>query len=203
MEGWKGCCAPHVCLRHPAAHPLSTPASTTALLLPSPPPRHLPSQPAPSCPSPLLQWLEDNTPYNAKESEGRQAERRARELRSWARNLAIILFQALLQLPSVLCLLWYNNAVRAGNIQFASENSWSQICRSKVATYFYIYSGSAVLSQGLGFLLSPLRYLHLAACINVAAVLCVLWALYIPQVRWLTLGASVARASAWPCSTVC
>lgn len=130
----------------------------------------------------LLQWLDVNTPYSATESQGRQLTRAAGELRSWARNFGIIMLEAMLQLPSVLCLLWYDDSARAGNILFASENHWGDTCRSRVAVYFYIYAGSVLVCQGMGFLLSPLRYLRLAACINVLALLCVLWALYIPQV---------------------
>lgn len=173
----------------PPLHPCMLWRRTPAQLPPLPA-THIPLLPRNPCLAPSLllpplrlQWLEDNTPYNAKKSEGRQAERRARELHSWIRNLAIILFDALLQLPSVLCLLWYSNTVRAGNINFESGPTWAGICGSRVAVYFYIYCGSAVVSQGIGFLVSPLRYMRLAACTNVAAVLCVLWALYLPQAR--------------------
>ena len=41
------------------------------------------------------------------------------------------------------------------------------------------------LLQALAFLLSPLRYMRLAACLNVVAGLLLLWALWAPQVRVL------------------
>jgi hypothetical protein len=196
----------------PPLHPCMLWRRTPAQLPPLPA-THIPLLPRNPCLAPSLllpplrlQWLEDNTPYNAKKSEGRQAERRARELHSWIRNLAIILFDALLQLPSVLCLLWYSNTVRAGNINFESGPTWAGICGSRVAVYFYIYCGSAVVSQGIGFLVSPLRYMRLAACTNVAAVLCVLWALYLPQAR--ACGCScclccLRRCRCWCCCCLC
>ncbi len=39
------------------------------------------------------QWLEDNTPYNPKESEEWQAAKAQRQLRTWLRNLLLIMME--------------------------------------------------------------------------------------------------------------
>ena len=186
--------------------------------------------------APAPQWLEDNTPYNPKESEERQAAKAQRELRTWLRNMLLIVMevrdggggglpedsatgsrlchprrahttsttttraptppltntphpcpnpplQAVLQVPSVLALLWYTAAYRAGSIHYEHSSSWAGVLSSTVAIYFYLYAGSALLFQAVGFMLPPNRYLQLAAALNLSAVLVFLWSLYVPQVR--------------------
>ena len=59
-------------------------------------------------------WLEDNTPFDPKHSEVRQASRARKELAAWVTNLALIVLQMALQLPSVLSLLWFSTSNKGG-----------------------------------------------------------------------------------------
>lgn len=52
--------------------------------------------------------------------------------------------QAVLQLPSVLCLLWFSASLKAGNILFLEEASWASILASPTSVYFFIYAGGWV-----------------------------------------------------------
>ena len=45
--------------------------------------------------------------------------------------------QAVLQLPSLLCLLWYSSMALAGNIRFESHTSAADIATSPTSIYFY------------------------------------------------------------------
>lgn len=47
------------------------------------------------------------------------------------------LSQAVLQLPSLLCLLWYSSMAMAGNIRFESSTSAATIATSPTSVYFY------------------------------------------------------------------
>jgi hypothetical protein len=59
-------------------------------------------------------WLEDNTPYDPKHSEVRQVAWARKELAAWVTNLALIVLQMALQLPSVLSLLWFSTSNKGG-----------------------------------------------------------------------------------------
>ena len=96
-------------------------------------------------------------------------------------------------MPSVLALLWYTAAYRAGSIHYEHSSSWAGILSSTVAIYFYLYAGSALLFQAVGFMLPPNRYLQLAAALNLSAVLVFLWSLYVPQVRARRPGGGCVR----------
>ncbi|KAL4459197.1 hypothetical protein ABPG75_014062 [Micractinium tetrahymenae] len=144
------------------------------------------------------QWLEDNTPYDPKAAEERQAQRAHRELRTWAGNLLLLLMQASRRaLPSVLSLLWLSDCLKAGSIQYVTAPTVASIAASPTATYFYCYAGSALAFQALGLLLPPLRYIQLAACVNVAAVLLVLWSLWAPQAAEVLYLINASTAATW------
>lgn len=64
-------------------------------------------------------WLEDNTPFDPKLSEARQAKKARKELAAWVANLALIVLQVVLQLPSVLSLLWFSSS---------SKGRWMRAC---------------------------------------------------------------------------
>ena len=184
-----------------------------------------------------MQWLDNNTPYDPKVSEERQAVRSRQERLRWIRNLLLIGMQVgsvesrvlnlespckfhisecwlsikcdlcwlccgvqvLMQLPSVLCLLRYSEGLKAGSINFETAATWAHVGTSEVAIYFYIYAGSSILFQTIGFLVSPISYMRLAASINVAAVVMLLWSVYIPQAALgLYLAASVTAATWGP-----
>lgn len=53
-----------------------------------------------------------------------------------------VLLQAVLQLPCVLCLLWFSASLKAGNILFLAKASWASILSSPTSIYFFIYAGA-------------------------------------------------------------
>ncbi|KAI7845483.1 hypothetical protein COHA_001031 [Chlorella ohadii] len=142
-------------------------------------------------------WLEDNTPYDPNTSAERQAVKRQRERRAWLHNGLIIAMQAVLQLPSLLCLLWYSSMALAGNIRFEASTSAATIATSPTSIYFYAYSLSAVACQTIGFLVPPLLYMRLAAAGLVISTLCMLWSLWLPSAAQALYLATSAGAAAW------
>ena len=75
--------------------------------------------------------------YDPQASAERQAAKRQRERWGWIHNGLIIAMQAVLQLPSLLCLLWYSSMSAAGNIRFESSTSAATIATSPTSIYFY------------------------------------------------------------------
>ena len=56
--------------------------------------------------------------------------------------------QAVLQLPSLLCLLWYSSSSKAGSVLYAdAASSWAAIATSPTSLYFYCYALSAAACQ--------------------------------------------------------
>ena len=76
--------------------------------------------------------------------------KRQRERRAWLHNGLIIAMQAVLQLPSLLCLLWYSSMAMAGNIRFESSTSAATIATSPTSVYFYgeLEDGAACIALG-------------------------------------------------------
>jgi hypothetical protein len=102
-----------------------------------------------------------------------------------------VALQAVLQVPSVLALLWFTDCQKAGSIEWDAAATWGGVLSSSTAIFFYIYSASALACQALGFWLPPQRYMQLAAGVNLLAVLLFLWSLWVPQVM---TAAAVARS---------